>query len=123
MQWLPDFEYYGRIVHIVDGDTVDVEVDLGFSITTKQRCRLFGINAPETRGDERHLGLRATDHLELLLAETADEKSRHCIRTRKDRKGKYGRYLVEIVGMNEAGDFVNVNDQMVRDGHASEVEY
>lgn len=61
------FEYVGKVVKIVDGDTIDVNVDLGFSIKTKQRFRLFGIDAWEIRGKERKLGLKAKEWVKEIL--------------------------------------------------------
>lgn len=107
-----------KIVRLVDGDTVDVDIDLGMGITTRQRLRLFGINTPEVRGPEKVAGHAATQHLADLLVEF-----RHpgewdiVVRTHKDRKGKFGRYLAELIG-DEGGSAVNLNERMVADGHA-----
>ena len=55
-----------KIVYVVDGDTVDIEIDLGFNLTKKERVRLAGIDTPESRTRdlaEKELGLRAKDYL------------------------------------------------------------
>ena len=79
-----------KIVKVVDGDTVDVEIDLGFSLTKKERIRLAGIDTPETRTrdeEEKKLGIDAKEYLSMRL-----ESSKNLIvKTEKD--GKYGRML------------------------------
>ena len=79
-----------KIVKVVDGDTVDVEIDLGFSLTKKERIRLAGIDTPETRTrdeEEKKLGIDAKEYLAMRL-----ESSKNLIvKTEKD--GKYGRML------------------------------
>ena len=112
-----------RIVRLVDGDTVDVDIDLGMSITTRQRLRLFGINTPEVRGPEKVAGHAATQHLADLLVEFKHPGEWDIVvRTHKDKKGKFGRYLAELIG-DENGDAVNLNERMVADGHAVVVMY
>jgi micrococcal nuclease len=114
-----DYIRRAKIVRLVDGDTVDVDIDLGMAITTRQRLRLFGINTPEVRGPEKVAGHAATQHLADLLV-----RYRHkgewdiVVRTHKDKKGKYGRYLADLIGEDGDGNPVNLNMKMVADGHA-----
>ena len=86
------FEYKAHITKVYDGDTVTADVDLGFSVVLKgQKLRLIGINAPEIRGAEREKGLLARDRLrELILDKDV------IIKTYKDKRGKYGRWLADI---------------------------
>lgn len=108
-----------KIVRLVDGDTVDVDIDLGMAITTRQRLRLFGINTPEVRGPEKASGHAATQHLADLLVEFRHEGEWDIVvQTYKDKKGKYGRYLADLIGVDEDGNPVNLNERMVADGHA-----
>ena len=108
-----------KIVRLVDGDTVDVDIDLGMAITTRQRLRLFGINTPEVRGPEKASGHAATQHLADLLVEFRHEGEWDLVvQTYKDKKGKYGRYLADLIGVEEDGNPVNLNERMVTDGHA-----
>tara|TARA_R100001086_G_scaffold207550_1_gene123366 strand:+ start:592 stop:963 length:372 start_codon:yes stop_codon:yes gene_type:complete len=108
-----------KIVRLVDGDTVDVDIDLGMAITTRQRLRLFGINTPEVRGPEKASGHAATQHLADLLVEFRHEGEWDIVvQTYKDKKGKYGRYLADLIGVEEDGNPVNLNERMVADGHA-----
>ena len=114
-----DYIRRAKIVRLVDGDTVDVDIDLGMAITTRQRLRLFGINTPEVRGPEKESGHAATQHLAALLVEFRHEGEWDIVvQTYKDKKGKYGRYLADLIGVEEDGNPVNLNERMVTDGHA-----
>jgi micrococcal nuclease len=115
----PFFDYRIAISRVIDGDTVVAEIDLGFHVHIKEALRLFGINAPEMRGEERERGKAATAHFKELAAKFKS----HRIRTIKDKTGKYGRYLAVIYGEGEDGELVNLNMQMVKDGHAVEKNY
>lgn len=114
-----DYIRRAKIVRLVDGDTVDVDIDLGMAITTRQRLRLFGINTPEVRGPEKVAGHAATQHLADLLVRYRHEGEWDIVvQTRKDKRGKYGRYLADLVGEDGDGNPVNLNMKMVADGHA-----
>lgn len=105
------FEYYARIVEVVDGDTVDAEIDLGFSICHKLRIRLNGINTPETRTknkEEKVKGLAAKARLKELI-----EGKIVLVKTDKSETEKYGRYLGVLFL-----EGVNVNQQLIQEGHA-----
>ena len=94
------YEYKAIVKKVYDGDTVTLDIDVGFDVWIKnQRVRLLHIDAPELRGDERPDGLKAKERL-LELIPVGSEVT---IRTKKDKKGKYGRYLVEIY--NDASKF------------------
>ena len=110
------YEYRVEVVKVVDGDTVDVNIDLGFGVwLKKQRIRLFGIDAPESRTrdlDEKRYGLMAKDYLKDRLADGA------ILKTRLDKKGKYGRILGEFLVLENEGhpQFevpTNVNEEMI----------
>ena len=110
------YEYYVRKVeNVVDGDTIDVLIDLGFDILFASRVRLAGIDTPESRTSdkaEKVLGLEAKEYLKKQLK---DAKS-VVIRTEKmDSSEKYGRILgwVYINGESES-----VNNKMINDGYA-----
>lgn len=87
------YEYKAIIKKVYDGDTVTLDIDVGFDVWIKnQRVRLLYINAPEIRGEERPEGLISKQRLLELIPIGSDV----IIKTKRDRKGKYGRYLVEI---------------------------
>ena len=110
------YEYYVRkIENVVDGDTIDVLIDLGFDILFKSRVRLAGIDTPESRTrdlKEKALGLESKEYLKKALK---DAKS-IIIKTEKmNSSEKYGRILGWLY-IN--GDTVSVNDMMINDGYA-----
>tara|TARA_B100000963_G_C22613555_1_gene666114 strand:- start:2047 stop:2379 length:333 start_codon:yes stop_codon:yes gene_type:complete len=109
-----DYKYKAFVEKVYDGDTITVSIDCGFGIQLqKQKIRLYGINTPEVRGEERELGLISRDKLrEKILGKTI------VLNTIKDKKGKYGRYL-GIIYLNDE----NINDWLVANNLAVEVDY
>ena len=110
------YEYYVRKVeNVVDGDTIDVLIDLGFDILFASRVRLAGIDTPESRTKdlaEKSLGLEAKEYLKKALK---DAKS-VVIKTEKmDSSEKYGRILGWVY---VDGNTVSLNDMMINDGYA-----
>jgi micrococcal nuclease len=110
------FEYYvKKVENVVDGDTIDVVIDLGFDIMFASRVRLAGIDTPESRTKdlkEKALGLESKEYLKKALK---DAKS-VVIKTEKmDSSEKYGRILGWLY-VN--GDTVSLNDMMINDGYA-----
>ena len=87
--------YRAKVKRVVDGDTVDFDVDLGFHISISIRTRLLGVDTPE-RGHQDFA--KATNILIDLLNEQKDEEGYVIIETQKT--GKYGRWLVDIPGVN-----------------------
>jgi endonuclease YncB( thermonuclease family) len=98
------FEYQGRHVNVVDGDTYDLQLDLGFHITRELRVRLEGIDTHEISGQRRESeefkrGTAEREFVEAWFATAASEYAEEwpiVAETTKDRTGKYGRYLVSI---------------------------
>lgn len=88
--------YRALVVRVVDGDTVDLDVDLGFHLTARIRARLARVDTPE-RGEPGWAF--AGDELRRLLGEAADDEGYVIVRTSKT--GKYGRWIAEIEGVNE----------------------
>jgi len=110
------YQYYVRKVeNVVDGDTIDVLIDLGFDILFSSRVRLAGIDTPESRTrdlKEKALGLESKEYLKKALK---DAKS-VVIKTEKmDSSEKYGRILGWIY-IND--DTESINDKMINDGYA-----
>ena len=121
------YEYRAQLVRTVDADTLDLDVDLGFGIHVNMRVRVARIDAWEVRGEEREKGLMAEDWVNGEL----DGKAL-LIRTEKDKKGKYGRYIAEILYDKYANGYTeltgyeeltNLSDDLVKEGHAEYVEY
>ena len=107
------YEYACKVERVVDGDTIDVVLDLGFDILYKSRVRLYGIDTPESRTrdlDEKARGKLAKN----FLKECIDSGEKVVIQTKlKDSRGKFGRVLGEVVV-----DGVNINVKMVDENHA-----
>ena len=103
------YEYSCEVEKVVDGDTIDVTLDLGFDIFHKCRVRLYAIDTPESRTrnkDEKARGKMTT----AFLKEAIEEGEKVVIQTKlKDSKGKYGRVLGDVVV-----DDVNINQLMVK---------
>jgi len=103
------YTYKAHVTSVYDGDTITVDIDLGLDIWKRgEKVRLYGIDAPEMRGEEREQGIVARDALRKLIL-----GKEITLRTTKDSKGKYGRYLGVVLC-----DGCLVNDWMVENGHA-----
>lgn len=107
------YEYRATIARVIDGDTVEAEVDLGFDVVVRERFRLYGINAPETKGESREDGRAATEFLRTLIAKHTGNSGVLTIQTKKDKREKYGRYLAVLMANG-----VNLNAVMANAGHA-----
>jgi micrococcal nuclease len=103
------YTYNAYVTEVYDGDTITVDIDLGFGIKiTNQKIRLFGINAPELKGKTKAEGIKSRDKLtELVLNKQIK------IQTIKDKKEKYGRILGKIWI-----DETLVNDVLITEGFA-----
>ena len=105
------FEYPVKVLRVVDGDTVDVDIDLGFGVwMRKQRIRMLGIDTPESRTrdkEEKVYGLAAKAFLKEAL-----KQGPVTLRTVKDGKGKFGRILGEFIVNN-----ININEFMIVNYH------
>ena len=106
------YRYKVYVTRVVDGDTVDVDVDLGFStILKKQRVRMMGIDTPESRTrnlEEKFYGKASKAHLESILAEGEVQLQSH-------GKGKFGRILGELFVEDSS---YSINQQMIDEHHA-----
>jgi len=108
-----------KINRVVDGDTIDVTIDLGFSLTKKERVRIAGVDTPEKRTrnlEEKELGIDATNWLKEKLTDAIKGDDDLVIRTElRGGVGKYGRLL----GWCYIGDNnVSLNEQMITEGYA-----
>jgi len=108
-----------KINRVVDGDTIDVTLDLGFSLTKKERVRIAGVDTPEKRTrnlEEKELGIDATNWLKDKIKDTLTGDDELTIRTELvGGVGKYGRLL----GWLYVGDDdYSLNEQMITEGYA-----
>lgn len=111
------YTYKITVDRVVDGDTIDANIDLGFDVSVKKRIRFMGVNAPESRtrdAEEKVKGLAAKERVKSLLedAETITVKS-HGV-------GKFGRCLGELI-LTQGEEEINLNELLISEGHA--VEY
>ena len=120
------YEYKAVVDRVVDGDTIDVTIDLGFSVWKKMRVRMEGINTPESRTrdlEEKKRGLAAKDRLKSIL----EFNNNKCI-LKVSGVGKYGRTLATVLveslsplNGEDGVTLIDVNKQLIEEGHA--VEY
>ena len=118
------YYYNAVLVRVVDGDTIDAIIDLGFVVQVKKRIRLAGINAPESRTRnkvEKKLGLAAKERLIEILDGAAN-----VFEIDSKELGKYGRVIGKIYINKLAGKDVLtqvcINDMLVKEGHATEYD-
>ena len=108
-----------EINRVVDGDTIDVTIDLGFDLFKKERVRVAGVDTPEKRTrnlEEKELGIHATNWLKKQLEDAIAGDEELIIRTElKGGVGKYGRLLGWLyIGDNN----ISINEQMIAEGYA-----
>jgi endonuclease YncB( thermonuclease family) len=119
------YEYKLELIRVVDGDTVDGYIDLGFDIKVKKRIRLLGINAPEIRLQskikdlkerkaQKELGFKSKRALEGFLS-----NKDIFVKTRLDKTGKYGRVLGTIY-ITEGDQVIDINNMLIKEGFAEE---
>jgi micrococcal nuclease len=114
------YEYKAKLDRVVDGDTIDLIIDVGFKMTTNQRIRLASIDTPETyrvkrTSREYKRGIKAKEYVEKRLAENQNELK---IRTYKN-VGKYGRYI-GVIWLEDSD--ISLNDELVQKGHAEKIK-
>jgi micrococcal nuclease len=116
VQRKPEIKYIYEnveVLNVYDADTITVKVFLGFNIDFTMKVRLYGINAPELRGEERVNGLIARDYLrDRILGKKIK------IETLQDKQGKFGRYLA-VVWLNQK----NINNELVDKKYATYRQY
>ena len=107
------YEYWAKLLRVVDGDTVDAMIDLGMSVWIKKRIRFYGLDAWESRTrnkEEKKKGLKAKERTKELLGEHEGE-----FRVKSRGIGKYGRVLGELYVEGHAR---TVNQTLIDEGHA-----
>ena len=116
------YTYKIKLDRVIDGDTIDAHIDLGFDVSVKKRIRFIGINTPESRTrdlEEKAKGLAAKDRVKQLL------EGANTIQLKSHGVGKYGRCLgelhVDVVDGKEKLTMESINELLIKEGHA--VEY
>ena len=116
------YTYNIELLRVIDGDTIDAKIDLGFDVSVKKRIRFLGVDTPESRTrdlEEKARGLAAKDRvIQLLEGCTRIQSVSHGV-------GKFGRCLgelsIDMVDGKESVTMVSVNELLIKEGHA--VEY
>ena len=116
------YTYKIKLDRVIDGDTIDAYIDLGFDVSVKKRIRFIGINTPESRTrdlEEKAKGLAAKDRVKQLL------EGANTIQLKSHGVGKYGRCLgelhVDVVDGKQKLTMESINELLIKEGHA--VEY
>ena len=111
--------YRAKLERVVDGDTIDALIDVGFDIWVKKRIRYKGIDTRESRTrnlDEKKKGLAAKDRNKELLEEISSKPG--YFRLKSYGVGKYGRVLGEIFILDNKDNPININETLIKEGHA-----
>lgn len=114
--------YKATLVKVVDGDTVDLEVDLGFYIVMERRFRLLGLNAPEVNSPDPAVRAAAAQAKAALVNLISGPSVAGQLRvlSKKDAGDKYGRYLGTLLVVDSTGtEILNVNDALLKGGYAA----
>ena len=109
------YTYKAKLVRVINGDTLDIEIDLGFDLVTRQRLKLYGINTPDSKSpdiDTKQKGLDVKNRLiEVLPKEFT-------VTTILNKRGKYGRILGKVYIVDDNDNKVCINELLVDEGHA-----
>ena len=110
------YEYNAKLRKVIDGDTIDADIDLGFQTFVKQRIKLYGVDTPQSRSKvptEKDEGIKAKNKLIELLPR--DFK----VRTVLNKRGKFGRVLGHVYAVGLDGKEININETMIKEGYAT----
>lgn len=111
------WEYRARLVRIVDGDTLEVEIDVGFHGKQTEQLRLLGVNTPELKGTSREAGLRAKEFVRIWLVNAVTMAVNKdwplIIQTQKD--DAFGRYLATVFA---SSNMASLNEGLILSGNA-----
>tara|TARA_Y100000310_G_scaffold274612_1_gene290711 strand:+ start:157 stop:570 length:414 start_codon:yes stop_codon:yes gene_type:complete len=108
------YQYKAKVVKVIDGDTIDVDIDLGFSvILAKQRIRFYGIDTPESRTRNKEEKVRGLLSKEFVISKSPVGSY---IKLVSHGKGKFGRILGELYELDN--DLVSINQQMCDEAYA-----
>lgn len=110
---MPTYVYKAVVERIIDGDTMDVRIDVGFDTHIYKRIRLLGVDTWEMRGDEKEKGKIAKEYVESVMRTSLGEIY---VQTEMDGEGKYGR-LLAWVWTRRVGNYVCLNEDLLEKGH------
>lgn len=108
------YEYRCYTIRVVDGSTIDAQIDLGFNVLVRQRIKLYGIITPDMKSNDKDLALAAKNRLAELLG-----KEFIC-ETVMNKRGKAGRILGRVFQIDDNGNRIDVNQKLKDEGFASD---
>lgn len=111
------YTYCAKVIRVIDGATLDAEIDLGFGVSLTQRVKLYGINTADMNSsdsDEKKKSKEAREHLSSILT------TKIIVNTILNRRGKVGRVLGIVYIEDSERIRININEKMVNDGFATE---
>ena len=106
------YTYNAKVIRVIDGDTVELDIDLGFTIHWKSSCRLYGINTPELNSKDKDEKLKAFEAKNFLIQELPVGSN---VTINSKKLDKYGRPLVEVIN-----NHININQELLVLGLAKE---
>lgn len=107
------YTYEAFVTDVYDGDTITARVDLGFYMTAEVKFRLYGIDTPEMHGEDKIEGKRVRD-----LVRDRILNKHVLLKSHKGKTGKYGRWLAEVIFIDDDGIQTNLNLLLVSEGNA-----
>jgi micrococcal nuclease len=111
--------YQARVTRVIDGDTIDVDIDLGFNLTANTlRLRLLGVDTPEMRGPDRRLGEAARDYVQGWIDAAVRVDDQWPLRVRTIETDSFGRWLTEI----RSADGLSLAADIIDNGHGDVYE-
>lgn len=114
MNKVPDndlYRYRAEVLRVVDGDTFEALIDVGFGMKMQSSVRILGIDAPELKGDTKAAGEVSKEALARLLADRS-------VRIRTEKPDSFGRALAEVWIDSKIGGWFSVSSLMISNGHA-----
>lgn len=114
------FEYKAKVIRVIDGDTLEVDIDLGFKIILrKEKLRLLEIDTPELRSSDANERKEA-QVAKKFVQDVLPENGNIIVRTKKDKKGKYGRYLANVFFFDDNEKLICLNEMLIEQGYKNE---
>jgi micrococcal nuclease len=110
------YTYKAKLVRVINGDTLDIEIDLGFDLSIKQRLKLYGVDTPDSRSTDLEIRQKGLDVKQRVIEVLTKEFT---VTTILNKRGKYGRILGKIYVVDEKDNKVCINELLVEEGHAS----
>lgn len=105
-----------RVLRVVDGDTIDLELDLGLYLSAALRFRLLGVDTPE-RGQPGYA--EARDYVAAWCRDVLDRPDLLELRARTHKADSFGRWLVDLVAVTDGTDVADLSTDLIRDGHGA----